>query len=140
MDKTDCDRPGFNGGKIRQILAVAAKLRCALIVGAGAPLVTQSPIAGCASAIGQRIVRSKLNGLVEIINRALEVAQTLPADRAQVVRHGRLLVENETYFHAARVDYHGGERYPHLERIEGQPDLLGEIAKSKAPPVAPAQD
>ena len=51
-----------------------------------------------------------------------------------------LLVENETYFHAARVDYHGGERYPHLERIEGQPDLLGEIAKSKAPPVAPAQD
>ena len=25
------------------------------------------------------------------------------------------------------IDYRGGERYPHLERIEGQPDLLGSI-------------
>lgn len=29
------------------------------------------------------------------------------------------------------VDYHGGERYPHLERIEGKADLLSEILKSK---------
>jgi hypothetical protein len=25
------------------------------------------------------------------------------------------------------IDYHGGLRYPHLERIEAQPDLLGAI-------------
>jgi len=49
-----------------------------------------------------------------------------------------LLVENEDFFKTYSVDYHGGERYPHLARIEGAPDLLGEIAKMKAPPVAGA--
>jgi predicted metalloprotease with PDZ domain len=47
-----------------------------------------------------------------------------------------LLIENEDFFRTYQVDYHGGERYPHLERIAGKPDLLGEIAKMKAPPVA----
>jgi predicted metalloprotease with PDZ domain len=46
-----------------------------------------------------------------------------------------LLIENEDFFRTYQVDYHGGERYPHLERISGKPDLLGEIAKMKAPPV-----
>ena len=50
-----------------------------------------------------------------------------------------LLVENAEYFHAYRVDYHGGERYPHLER-NGKPDLLTEIARMKAPPVPVAKD
>jgi predicted metalloprotease with PDZ domain len=30
-----------------------------------------------------------------------------------------------------RIDYHEGERYPHLERIEGKPDLLGDILRSR---------
>jgi predicted metalloprotease with PDZ domain len=47
-----------------------------------------------------------------------------------------LLIENEDFFQTYRVDYHGGERFPHLERISGKPDLLGEIAKMKASPVA----
>jgi hypothetical protein len=34
-----------------------------------------------------------------------------------------------------KVDWHEGERYPHLERIAGKADLLGEIAKAKAPAV-----
>ena len=51
-----------------------------------------------------------------------------------------MLIENQDFFHTYRVDYHGGEQYPHLERIEGKPDLLGEIAKMKAPPVAAAKD
>ncbi len=46
-----------------------------------------------------------------------------------------LLVENEEYFRTYNVDYHGGERYPHLERLEGKADLLSEIAKRKAPEV-----
>jgi predicted metalloprotease with PDZ domain len=50
-----------------------------------------------------------------------------------------LLVENEEYFHNYRVDYHGGERYPHLER-NGKPDLLSEIARMKAPAVSAAKD
>jgi predicted metalloprotease with PDZ domain len=51
-----------------------------------------------------------------------------------------LLIENEDFFQTYRVDYRGGERYPHLERISGKPDLLSEIAKMKAPPVAAAKD
>jgi predicted metalloprotease with PDZ domain len=33
-----------------------------------------------------------------------------------------------------RIDYHEGERYPHLERIEGKPDLLGDILRPRASP------
>lgn len=43
-----------------------------------------------------------------------------------------LLVENNDYFQTCHVDYHGGERYPHLEPINAKPDVLGEIAKRKA--------
>jgi predicted metalloprotease with PDZ domain len=43
-----------------------------------------------------------------------------------------LLTENGDFFTTYQVDYHGGERYPHLEPISGKPDLLSEIAKSKA--------
>jgi len=42
-----------------------------------------------------------------------------------------LLVENAEYFHAYKLDYHGGERYPHLVRDESRPDVLGEIMKAK---------
>ncbi|HEY7215943.1 MAG TPA: M61 family peptidase [Thermoanaerobaculia bacterium] len=31
-----------------------------------------------------------------------------------------------------RADYHGGERYPHLERIQDRPDLLAEVIKPLA--------
>jgi predicted metalloprotease with PDZ domain len=47
-----------------------------------------------------------------------------------------LLVENADYFKICRVDYHGGERYPHLEAIAGKSDVLGEIARMKAAPVS----
>ena len=49
---------------------------------------------------------------------------------------GELLVENEEYFKTHRVDYHGGERYPHLERDASQPDLLTDILKPLAPDAA----
>ena len=39
------------------------------------------------------------------------------------------LVENGSFQQTYRVDYHGGERYPHLERDGPKPDLLGEITK-----------
>lgn len=42
-----------------------------------------------------------------------------------------LLVENSEYFHTYKLDYHGGERYPHLVRDESKPDVLGEIIKAK---------
>ncbi|HEY1471207.1 MAG TPA: hypothetical protein VGF61_19350 [Candidatus Acidoferrum sp.] len=47
-----------------------------------------------------------------------------------------LLAENNDYFHTYRVEYHGGEKYPHLEAISGKTDVLSEISKMKAPPGA----
>ena len=43
-----------------------------------------------------------------------------------------LLMVNDDYYRTFRVDYHGGERYPHLERVEGKPDLLEAITKARA--------
>jgi hypothetical protein len=51
-----------------------------------------------------------------------------------------LLMENEEYFRSYRIDYHGGERYPHLERVDGKPDVLGEIAKMRTPAVTAGTD
>jgi predicted metalloprotease with PDZ domain len=45
-----------------------------------------------------------------------------------------LLVENNDYFQTFRVEYHGGEKYPHLEAIGGKTDVLAEIARMKAAP------
>ena len=42
-----------------------------------------------------------------------------------------LLVENTDYYKTYKIDYHGGERYPHLVRDESRPDLLSEIYKAK---------
>lgn len=44
----------------------------------------------------------------------------------------RLLVENADYYKTIEINYHGGERYPHLERDAAKPDLLGEIIKPHA--------
>jgi len=40
-----------------------------------------------------------------------------------------LLVENAQFFKEYSVPYHDGEKNPHLERVPGQPDLLGEILR-----------
>ena len=47
-----------------------------------------------------------------------------------------LLAQNGEYFHSYRIDYHGGERYPHLKPVSGKPDVLTEIVKMRAVPVA----
>jgi predicted metalloprotease with PDZ domain len=42
-----------------------------------------------------------------------------------------LIVENTEYFRVVKLDYHGGEKFPHLVRDESKPDLLTEIFKAK---------
>ena len=46
-----------------------------------------------------------------------------------------LLIENDEYFHSYALDYHGGERYPHLA-ASGGANVLSEIAKRHAAEVA----
>jgi predicted metalloprotease with PDZ domain len=42
-----------------------------------------------------------------------------------------LLLRNDDYYKTVKIDYHGGERYPHLEAT-GAPDLLDQIAHRRA--------
>jgi predicted metalloprotease with PDZ domain len=37
------------------------------------------------------------------------------------------IVENTGYYKIIRMDYHGGERYPQLVRVEGTPARLDDI-------------
>jgi len=58
----------------------------------------------------------------EILRDALKAAQgsSTPIE---------LLVENAQFIRTYSIPYHDGERNPHLERVGGQPDILGEILK-----------
>jgi len=52
-----------------------------------------------------------------------------------------LIVQADSFVSMAEIDYHDGERYPALERVEGTPDYLDDITKplttpEKAPPEA----
>ena len=42
-----------------------------------------------------------------------------------------LLVQSGDTFNTVKADYHGGLRFPHLDRIDGTPDRVGDIAKAK---------
>ena len=60
----------------------------------------------------------------EILRDAIKTAKTNPAPI-------ELLIENTDYYKTYKLDYHGGESYPHLVRDESKPDLLSDILKAK---------
>jgi predicted metalloprotease with PDZ domain len=60
----------------------------------------------------------------EVLRDALKAAKTGTAPI-------ELLVENTDYYKTYKIDYHGGEKYPHLVRDDSKPDLLTEILKAK---------
>jgi predicted metalloprotease with PDZ domain len=43
----------------------------------------------------------------------------------------QLLIENTDYFRTFNLDYHGGEKYPHLVRDESKPDMLTDILRAR---------
>ena len=43
-----------------------------------------------------------------------------------------LIVENTGFYKVVKLDYHGGERYPQLERLSRLPDRLNDILKPEA--------
>ena len=45
-----------------------------------------------------------------------------------------MIVQADTYVHNAQIDYHDGERYPVLERVDGTPDYLDDITKPRTRP------
>ncbi|MHB8216236.1 MAG: M61 family metallopeptidase [Candidatus Sulfotelmatobacter sp.] len=60
----------------------------------------------------------------EVLHDALKAGKggTAPLD---------LLIENTDYYRIYKLDYHGGDRYPHLVRDDSKPDLLSEIYKPR---------
>ena len=42
-----------------------------------------------------------------------------------------LLVKNFDEYQTIRIDYHGGLKYPHLERETGKPDTLAQLIKAR---------
>ncbi|HTA66464.1 MAG TPA: hypothetical protein VK753_13275 [Xanthomonadaceae bacterium] len=56
----------------------------------------------------------------DTLSDAIKAAKT---DKAPI----RLLVKEFDRFRTIAIDYHDGLRYPHLERLEGKPDLLTPI-------------
>jgi len=42
-----------------------------------------------------------------------------------------LLVENSDYYKTYKLDYRGGEKYPHLVRDDSKPDMLSDIIKPR---------
>jgi predicted metalloprotease with PDZ domain len=60
----------------------------------------------------------------DVLREALKAAKNSPAPI-------ELLVENTDYYKTYKIDYHGGEKYPHLVRDDSKPDLLSDILKAK---------
>lgn len=42
-----------------------------------------------------------------------------------------LIVENTDYYKTYKLDYHGGEKYPHLVRDDSKSDMFSEIIKPR---------
>jgi len=62
---------------------------------------------------------------VDQLRRALVASKDATAPMA-------FIVDNAGYFKTVGVDYHGGLRYPHLERVAGAADVLTGIAAPRA--------
>ena len=55
------------------------------------------------------------------------------ADSKDATTPMEFIIDNTGYFKTVRVDYHGGLRYPHLQRAAGGADLLTGIAARRVP-------
>ena len=59
----------------------------------------------------------------EVWHDAIKAAKTSPEPI-------ELIVENTDYFRTVKLDYHDGEKYPVLERVDGTPAYLDDITKN----------
>lgn len=85
-----------------------------------------SPAFNAGIANGSQIIA--VNGMsysAETLRRAISTA----VDSADPIA---LLVKSGDEYRTVEIDYHGGLRYPHLERIPGAPDRLGAILRPRA--------
>lgn len=62
-----------------------------------------------------------------------EILQQAVVDSQNTDEPIRLLIENTEFFSEILVDYHAGEKYPHLERKDRRRDLLQKILAPRVP-------
>jgi predicted metalloprotease with PDZ domain len=60
----------------------------------------------------------------EVLRDALKAGKNSPEPL-------QLLIENTEYYKTYKLDYHGGEKYPHLVRDESKPDMLSDIIRPR---------
>jgi hypothetical protein len=69
-------------------------------------------------------------------DRALTGGQAQLDDALKAAEHGgpiRLLLDGGDVYRTVSLDYHGGPRFPHLQRVERTPDLLSAVAAPLPP-------
>jgi predicted metalloprotease with PDZ domain len=76
---------------------------------------------------GQKIVA--INGRVESSDSLLAAVQAAKGATEPI----HFIIQTESYVRNVDVDYHDGNRYPTLQRIEGTPAVLDDITKSLSP-------
>jgi predicted metalloprotease with PDZ domain len=76
-----------------------------------------------------------MNGRAYSTTRLREVVKASAKETAPI----SMIVRNGEFFTTVSIDYHGGERYPHLERVTGKPDLMETLIKPLMPPPAPVK-
>ncbi|HYZ16232.1 MAG TPA: PDZ domain-containing protein, partial [Candidatus Acidoferrum sp.] len=70
--------------------------------------------------------------IVAVNSRSLTKGQSQLDDALKAAEHGagvRLLLSGGDVYREVTIDYHGGPRFPRLQRVEGSADVLGTIAK-----------
>lgn len=78
--------------------------------------------------------------IIAVNGRAYTTARLRDVVKGSTTSKGpvELIVQNGEFFTNATIDYHGGERYPHLERATSKPDWLAVLVRPLAPPPAAA--
>jgi predicted metalloprotease with PDZ domain len=76
---------------------------------------------------GQKIVA--INGRVESSDSLLAAVQAAKGATEPI----HFIIQTESYVRNVDVDYHDGNRYPTLQRIEGTPAVLDDITKPLSP-------
>ena len=85
---------------------------------------------------GQKLIA--VNGLVfsaDALHQAIVDAKTGGPKASEPIH---FLMQSEQYITPVDVDYHGGERYPAMVRVEGTKDYLDEITSPLAKHPAPS--
>jgi predicted metalloprotease with PDZ domain len=125
---TDVEPEAFKSDR-RDPAAVRADYSVGLVLGGDGSVhdsMVGSPAYAAGVTSGMKVVA--VNGRAfsaEVFRDALKATK-------KSARPLELLVLSDEYYKTVSVDYQGGERYPHLARDEGKPDVLSEIMEPLA--------